>query len=106
MERLCPDVVLSQIPAFESRTAHPQARYELGCLYIGTNDLRLPNWDAESFAGDFTAALAFLAGRCDRVPDAHDPRTIWAGHGPGQGARSATRGSRRPRSRQGRSSWT
>lgn len=63
----CADVVLSQIPAFESRTAHPQAHYELGCLYIGTNDLRLPNWDAELFAADFTAALEFLAVRCDRV---------------------------------------
>ncbi len=38
------DVVNRQIPLFE-RTASTTARYTLGCLYIGTNDLRLPGFD-------------------------------------------------------------
>ncbi len=63
----CSDVVRGQIPAFERHAAHPQARYELGCLYIGTNDLRLPGWDAEAFAADFATALEFLGSRCDRT---------------------------------------
>src|SRR2546421_1221827 len=33
------DVVTHQIPAFEA-TAGGEARYDLGCLYIGVNDVR------------------------------------------------------------------
>jgi lysophospholipase L1-like esterase len=61
------DVVGAQIPAFQARTAHPDARYDLGCLYIGANDVRLPGWDAEAFARDHAAALGFLGARCARV---------------------------------------
>jgi lysophospholipase L1-like esterase len=56
------DVVGSQIP--ETR---PQDRYDLGCLYIGVNDVRAPDWDRVAFERDHRAALAFLADRCDRV---------------------------------------
>src|SRR5664279_526295 len=38
-------VVEEQIPAFQRRSVHPQARYELGCIYIGTNDARALDWD-------------------------------------------------------------
>ena len=34
------DVLVVQIPRFERATAHPDARYDLGCLYIGVNDVR------------------------------------------------------------------
>jgi lysophospholipase L1-like esterase len=61
------DVVRQQIPAFQRRTAHPDARYELGCLYIGVNDVRSPSWDAAAFEQDYARALAFLRDRCDRV---------------------------------------
>jgi lysophospholipase L1-like esterase len=63
-------VVERQIPAFErlTATAAPAgARYELGCLYIGVNDVRALDWDPESFENGFRFALGFLAGRCDRV---------------------------------------
>ncbi len=63
----CADVVAQQIPAFEQRTARPQAGYELGCLYIGTNDVRGPDWDVDDFAARFDVDLGFLAARCDRV---------------------------------------
>ena len=43
------DVLAQQIPAFEQRTAHPDARYDLGCLYIGVNDVRALDWDAARF---------------------------------------------------------
>jgi len=59
-------VLREQIPAFERRTARPEARYDLGCLYIGVNDVRAPDWAAPAFERDFAAALAFLAARCDR----------------------------------------
>jgi lysophospholipase L1-like esterase len=60
-------VLEEQIPAFRERTAHPEARYELGCLYVGTNDVRTPGWDAARFGRQFDEALAFLRARCDRL---------------------------------------
>lgn len=61
------DVVREQIPGFERRSADPSARYDLGCLYIGVNDVRGFDWDADRFAEEFGVALRFLAARCDRV---------------------------------------
>jgi lysophospholipase L1-like esterase len=61
------DVVERQIPAFEARTAHPEGRYELGCLYIGVNDVRASDWDMVGFELSFRAALGFLHDRCERV---------------------------------------
>jgi lysophospholipase L1-like esterase len=61
------DVVNKQIPAFERRATRPDARYELGCLYIGVNDVRAPDWDAGEFDRDFRTTLAFLRERCDRL---------------------------------------
>lgn len=57
------DVVRIQIPAH----VKPDARYDLGCLYIGVNDVRSREWDAAAFEGGFRAALEYLSARCDRV---------------------------------------
>jgi lysophospholipase L1-like esterase len=59
-------VVARQIPAFLERTA-PEARFDLGCLYIGVNDVRGLDWDEGRFESEFGQALSFLAERCDRV---------------------------------------
>jgi lysophospholipase L1-like esterase len=61
------DVLHQQIPAFAARAAHPDARYDVGCLYIGVNDVRGLDWDAEAFAADFAPALRFVRDRCERV---------------------------------------
>ncbi|HEX6461272.1 MAG TPA: GDSL-type esterase/lipase family protein [Thermoleophilaceae bacterium] len=61
------DVVGEQIPAFRRRSPRPDARYELGCLYIGVNDVRAVEWDAPAFEAAFREAIGFLAGRCERV---------------------------------------
>jgi lysophospholipase L1-like esterase len=61
------DVVREQLPAFLRSDAHPDGRYELGCLYIGVNDVRALDWDARVYAESFGEALAFLRERCDRV---------------------------------------
>ena len=61
------DVLRRQIPAFAARAAHPDAHYDLGCLYIGVNDVRSPDWDTEAFAADFESALRFVCERSDRV---------------------------------------
>jgi len=60
------DVVAEQLPAFEGTRAHPDARYDLGCIYIGTNDVRRPEWDPEQFAGELAAVHGALSPNCDR----------------------------------------
>jgi lysophospholipase L1-like esterase len=61
------DVVGRQLPAWRAVNARPDARYDLGCLYIGVNDVRGLDWSPAAFAADHEAALAALAERCDRV---------------------------------------
>ncbi|MFZ0042081.1 MAG: GDSL-type esterase/lipase family protein [Solirubrobacteraceae bacterium] len=61
------DVVDGQIPAFERLTASPGARYDVGCLYIGVNDVRGADWDADAFAAGFERALGYLSARCART---------------------------------------
>src|SRR5215831_4234981 len=51
------DVVGRQIPAFERDDRERDARYDLGCIYIGVNDVRAADWDAARFERDFAAAL-------------------------------------------------
>jgi lysophospholipase L1-like esterase len=60
-------VVGDQVPAFERRTANPAARYDVGCLYVGVNDVRALDWDARAFEDGFRRALGFLTDRCDRT---------------------------------------
>jgi lysophospholipase L1-like esterase len=61
------DVVREQLPAFRSHAASASARFDLGCLYIGVNDVRAIDWDERAFAASFREALEFLRERCDRV---------------------------------------
>jgi lysophospholipase L1-like esterase len=73
---LVSDVTEGQIPLFQGVNADPHARYDLGCLYIGTNDVRASGWDPARFGERFEAALGFLAERCDRTLTATLPRTL------------------------------
>jgi lysophospholipase L1-like esterase len=61
------DVLREQIPAFLSRAADPDGPYDVGCLYIGVNDVRGEDWDTARFAAGHAEALAFLSARCERV---------------------------------------
>jgi lysophospholipase L1-like esterase len=61
------DVVAEQIPGFERTNAAPDARYDLGCVYIGVNDVRRIDWDPDAFRAGIESTLQFLHGRCDRV---------------------------------------
>jgi lysophospholipase L1-like esterase len=76
------DVVARQLPALADR-GPAGARYDLGCLYIGVNDVRALDWDAAAFARDHAQALAALRERCDRVLAVTMPRDLGrplAGH--------------------------
>ncbi len=61
------DLVADQLAAFRDRTAHPAARYDVGGLYIGVNDVRAEDWDPAVFADGVRTALGFLTARCDRT---------------------------------------
>jgi lysophospholipase L1-like esterase len=61
------DVTSRQIPAFVGRSVSADARYDLGCLYIGVNDVRAVDWDGDDFDVNFRRGLGFLGARCDRV---------------------------------------
>ena len=56
------DVVAHQLPEVP-----PDARYDVGGLYAGVNDVRAVDFDADAYARDHRAALGLLAERCDRV---------------------------------------
>jgi lysophospholipase L1-like esterase len=66
-------VLDAQIPAFEGTSADPAGRYDLGCLYIGTNDVRGFDWDPFAYERGLGEALGFLAARCDRTLTATIP---------------------------------
>jgi lysophospholipase L1-like esterase len=59
-------VVAQQLPAFAERSP-AGARYDVGCIYIGVNDVRAPGWDPVLYERDLGAALGFLRERCERV---------------------------------------
>ncbi|MBE2317563.1 hypothetical protein DVA67_016390 [Solirubrobacter sp. CPCC 204708] len=61
------DVADMQVPAFLERTALPEARYAVGCLYAGVNDVRVPGFDAAAFEAAYASVATFLAQRCERV---------------------------------------
>jgi hypothetical protein len=61
------DVADDQTAAAVGRSAHREARYDVGCLYIGVNDVRAADWDPVRFERGYRAALRFLVARCDRV---------------------------------------
>ena len=69
-------VVAEQIPGFRARFAQPDARFELGCLYIGVNDVRALDWEPAAYERDVRAALGFLRERCDRVLACTIPRDL------------------------------
>jgi lysophospholipase L1-like esterase len=60
-------VLDEQLPAFEQRSAAPGGPYDLGCLYIGTNDVRGFDWDPFAYEQRLGEALGFLAERCERT---------------------------------------
>jgi lysophospholipase L1-like esterase len=69
-------LLAEQIPAFLGRAVDSDGPYDLGCLYIGVNDVRAPGWDAAGFAARHSEALAFLGARCVRVLCLVPPATL------------------------------
>jgi lysophospholipase L1-like esterase len=61
------DVATQQLAAWRARDARGDARYDLGCVYIGVNDVRGLDWDPAGYSVHVTTALGALAARCDRL---------------------------------------
>src|SRR4051812_14883953 len=67
------DVLDVEIPRFVRATPDPAARFDVGCLYIGVNDVRGLDWDEAEFEPRYHEALAFIAQRCERTLTATIP---------------------------------
>lgn len=68
------DTVLDlEIPRFRRATPDAGARFDVGCLYIGVNDVRGVDWDARYFEPRYREALSFIAARCERTLTATIP---------------------------------
>ena len=68
------DVLEVEIPRFLAATPDPAAaRFDVGCLYIGVNDVRGVDWDEARFEPRYREALEFIAARSDRVLTATIP---------------------------------
>jgi lysophospholipase L1-like esterase len=61
------EVADEQLDAARTRSAHPDARYDVGALHIGANDVRELDWDPELFAAGLRIVVDYLEERCDRV---------------------------------------
>jgi lysophospholipase L1-like esterase len=66
-------VVDVEIPRFLRAAPDPDARYDVGCLYIGVNDVRSVDWDEAYFEPRYREALEFVAARSDRTVTATIP---------------------------------
>jgi lysophospholipase L1-like esterase len=60
------DVVAEQIPAWRAR-AGGGARYDVGCLYVGVNDVRGFDWDAEKYSRHLASSLRSLREVSTRI---------------------------------------
>src|SRR3954447_18806565 len=67
------DVLEIEIPRLLAATPDPDARFDVGCLYIGVNDVRRIDWDPGWFEPRYREALSFIAARCDRTLTATIP---------------------------------
>lgn len=62
------DTVLEvEIPRFLATAADPSARFDVGLLHVGVNDVRSLDWDPAHFEPRYRQALGFLAERCERT---------------------------------------
>jgi lysophospholipase L1-like esterase len=67
------DVLGVEIPRFLATTNGSDARFDVGCLYIGVNDVRSVEWNEAYFEPRYREALAFVAARCERTLTASIP---------------------------------
>jgi lysophospholipase L1-like esterase len=67
------DVLGIEIPRFLQVTRDSDAHFDVGCLYVGVNDVRSVDWDEKRFEPAYREALSFVAARCERTLTATIP---------------------------------
>jgi lysophospholipase L1-like esterase len=67
------DVLEIEIPRFRHAMAGLYARFDVGCLYIGVNDVRSVGWDPTYFEPRYRETLEFVAERSERTLTATIP---------------------------------
>jgi lysophospholipase L1-like esterase len=78
------DVVDRQIPLFQRVSAGADSRYDLGCVYAGTNDVRIPGFNAGALEQQLDTAFGFVAERCERTLTATIPLDMGRPRSPAQ----------------------
>jgi lysophospholipase L1-like esterase len=81
----------AQVAAWRARDARPEARYDLGCLYVGVNDVRAQDFELAAYGRDVTQAVAALAERCDRLLVATIPSELGRPRAPRERIEKANR---------------
>jgi lysophospholipase L1-like esterase len=66
-------VVDVEIPRFKRAMPDPDARFDVGLLYIGVNDVRSVDWDEAYFEPRYREVLQFIAARSERTLTATIP---------------------------------
>jgi lysophospholipase L1-like esterase len=64
------DVVREQVPRIRGEC------YDVGCVYVGVNDVRAVEWDPAAYERDLDTILGALAARCDRTVTATMPLAL------------------------------
>jgi lysophospholipase L1-like esterase len=67
------DVLGVEIPRFVRVAQDSDPRFDVGCLYIGVNDVRSVDWDETPFERGYRQALSFIAARSERTLTATIP---------------------------------
>ena len=70
------DVVHEQIPSFRRLAADRDGRYDVGCLYVGVNDVRSADWNPGQYERLLRGALLLVTARCDRTLVATAPSDL------------------------------
>jgi lysophospholipase L1-like esterase len=70
------DVPSRQIADHRRLNAIPEPGYQVGCLYIGTNDVRALDWDPVAYERDLAAGFRYLVERCERTLTATIPLDV------------------------------
>lgn len=70
------DVAAHQLTAFATRSAAPDATYDLACLYVGVNDVRAHGWEPGRFARDLDTVHTALTERAQRRLAVTIPRDL------------------------------
>jgi lysophospholipase L1-like esterase len=65
--------------------------YDLGCVYLGVNDARAPDWDAQAFRGDLEQVVAAVARQSRALLLLELPPTLGRPPAPGPAIASANR---------------